>query len=260
VLVIALFSLRREAKVVRLHLESIVGDGVLSDADLVSLCSVTGRISASLGALFGRGFGAWRRRVKFHRAATNFAFHAWRLSRGNDDDADGMREILLSTLRQARANAGLPPVVAPPSPELVRRLSLEQPLPAGIVRRISLEQPLPAEVARQLSIEQPASQVGAAPRASAALRCTSGPLSGQSFEVGPAGLVLGRDPSMSQVVVEDPQVSRRHAWVGYRDGALVAVDHGSSNGTWINGARIRDSRLLAGDRLALGESVAFEVG
>lgn len=259
VLVIALFSLRREANVVRLHLESIVNDGVLSDADLVSLCSVTGRISASIGALFGQGFGAWRRRVKFHRAATDFAFHSWRLSRGHDDDADGARAALLSALRQARANAGLPPVVAPPSPELVRRLSLEQPLPAGFVRQVSLEQPLPAEVARRLSIEQPVAQKIAPPSPSVSLRCTAGPLSGRTFEIGLAGLVLGRDPSMSQVVIEDPQVSRRHAWIGYRDGDLVAVDRGSSNGTWINGARIRDARLLAGDRLALGESVLFEV-
>ncbi|MBI2215007.1 MAG: PrsW family intramembrane metalloprotease [Acidobacteria bacterium] len=245
VLVIALFSLRREARVVRLHLESIVDEGVLSGEDLVSLCSVTGRLSSSMGALFSRGFGAWRRRVRFHRAATTFAFHAWRLSRGMDDDADGMRATLLSTLRHARANAGLPPVLAPPPPELVRRLSLEQPLPPELVRRLSLEQPLPE---RDVAIPPPL-----------ALVCTAGPLNGRTFEIGPAGLLFGRDPSMAQVVIADPQISRRHAWVGYRDGNLVAVDRGSSNGTWINGAKVRESRLVAGDKLALGEAIAFDV-
>lgn len=260
VLVIALFSLRREARVVRLHLETIVDEGVLSADDLISLCSVTGRLSSSLGALFGKGFGAWRRRVRFHRAATTFAFHAWRLSRGNDDDADGMRATLLAQLRQARANAGLPPVVVQPSPELVRRLSLEQPLPAEVVRRLSREEPLPREVVQRLSLEVPLPPGSGTEPASPTLLCTSGPLAGRKFEIGPAGLVIGRDPSMSQVVVADPQVSRRHAWVGLHDGNLVASDRGSANGTFINGARIRESKLRAGDRLELGSAVAFEIG
>jgi RsiW-degrading membrane proteinase PrsW (M82 family) len=259
VVVIALFSLRREARVVRLHLETIVDEGVLSGDDLVSLCSVTGRLSASMGALFGRGFGAWRRRVRFHRAATTFAFNAWRLSRGNDDDDDGMHATLLAQLRQARANAGLPPVIASPSPELVRRLSLEQPLPAEVVRRLSLEQPLPVEMVKRLSLEQPLPPEVLAGNAGASLVCTSGALSGRTFEVGSAGLVFGRDPSMAQVVIPDAQVSRRHAWVGYRDGNLVAVDRGSSNGIWINGAKVRESRLVPGDRLTLGDAIAFEV-
>lgn len=197
--------------------------------------------------------------MRFHRAATTFAFNAWRLSRGNDDDDDGMHATLLAQLRQARANAGLPPVIASPSPELVRRLSLEQPLPAEVVRRLSLEQPLPVEMVKRLSLEQPLPPEVLAGNAGASLVCTSGALSGRTFEVGSAGLVFGRDPSMAQVVIPDAQVSRRHAWVGYRDGNLVAVDRGSSNGIWINGAKVRESRLVPGDRLTLGDAIAFEV-
>ncbi|MGK2859403.1 MAG: PrsW family glutamic-type intramembrane protease [Thermoanaerobaculia bacterium] len=231
VLIVAIFSLRREARVVRLHLESIVDDGVLSDEDLVCLCSVWGRIAASNRALFGKGFGAWRARGRFHRAATDFAFHSWRHSRGLHDNATDIRAALLDTLRTARLEAGLPAVAVHPTPELVRRLSIERPLPPELV---------PPPVV--------ASLVGA-----------SGALVGERFEVGPAGLLFGRDPSMAQIVIPDAQISRKHAWVGYRDGVLVAIDHGSSNGTFINGARIRDSRIMAGDRLELADAAALDV-
>jgi RsiW-degrading membrane proteinase PrsW (M82 family) len=231
VLVVAFFSLRREARVVRLHLESIVDDGVLSDEDLICLCSVWGRLAASNRALFGSGFGAWHARRHFHRAATDFAFHSWRQSRGLGSEGADLRADLLTRLRTARFDAGLPPVVEHPSPELVRRLSLERPLPPELVE---------------------------APRGRF-LVCTSGALSGCEFEIGPAGLIIGRDPASVHIVVADPQVSKRHAWVGYRDGELAAIDRGSTNGTFVNGMRVRDSRIIAGDRLELADAVAFDV-
>lgn len=233
VLVVAFFSLRREANVVRLHLETIVNDGVLSEEDLVCLCSVWGRIAATNRALFTHGFGAWRARHRFHRAATTFAFHSWRASRGLNDEGSDFREALLDVVRKARNDAGLPAVVLPPSPELVQRLSLERPLPASVTAE------LPSDGAR--------------------LVCTSGAISGREFAIGPAGVTLGRDPASAQIVVADPQVSKRHAWVGYRDGHLVAIDHGSTNGTYINGMRVRDARVVAGDRLELANAVAFDV-
>lgn len=233
VLVVAFFSLRREANVVRLHLETIVDDGVLSAEDLVCLCSVWGRIAATNRALFTHGLGAWRARHRFHRAATTFAFHSWRASRGLNDEGSDFREALLEALRKARTDAGLPEVFQPPSPELVQRLSLERPLPASVTAE------LPADGAR--------------------LVCTSGAISGREFTIGPAGVTLGRDPASAQIVVADPQVSKRHAWVGYRDGHLVAIDHASTNGTFINGMRVHDSRLVEGDRLELASAVAFDV-
>jgi pSer/pThr/pTyr-binding forkhead associated (FHA) protein len=84
-------------------------------------------------------------------------------------------------------------------------------------------------------------------------------LRGREFGIGPAGLLIGRDPASAQLVVPDPRVSKKHAWVGYRDGAIVAIDRGSTNGTYVNGTRIRDSRLATGDRLTLSEAVEFEL-
>jgi pSer/pThr/pTyr-binding forkhead associated (FHA) protein len=88
------------------------------------------------------------------------------------------------------------------------------------------------------------------------LRFTAGPLAGRRVEVTSA-LVLGRQTA--DLVIEDPQVSRRHALVRPAGDALEVEDLGSRNGTWVNGARVSGTaRLAPGDRVRLGEST-FEV-
>jgi pSer/pThr/pTyr-binding forkhead associated (FHA) protein len=84
---------------------------------------------------------------------------------------------------------------------------------------------------------------------------TTGPLAGRRLEVG-AALSLGRE--LGDVVVDDPEVSRRHAVVRpARDdpAGLEIEDLGSLNGTWVNGRRIdRPTRLAPGDRVRVGDS------
>jgi hypothetical protein len=72
-------------------------------------------------------------------------------------------------------------------------------------------------------------------------------------------IVIGRLPECS-VVVEDTNVSRRHAEVR-RDGPDVVVsDLGSTNGTRVNGAQVRTRRLNDGDEITVGRtSLRFEV-
>jgi pSer/pThr/pTyr-binding forkhead associated (FHA) protein len=88
------------------------------------------------------------------------------------------------------------------------------------------------------------------------LRFTDGPLAGRQVEVTSA-LVLGRQAA--DLVIEDPQVSRRHASVRPAGDALEVEDLGSRNGTWVNGARIAGpARLAPGDRVQVGDTT-FEV-
>jgi pSer/pThr/pTyr-binding forkhead associated (FHA) protein len=88
------------------------------------------------------------------------------------------------------------------------------------------------------------------------LRFVTGPLAGREVEVASA-LVLGRQAA--DLVIEDPQVSRRHASVRPAGDALEVEDHGSRNGTWVNGARIGGTtRLAPGDRVRVGDTT-FEV-
>ena len=57
-----------------------------------------------------------------------------------------------------------------------------------------------------------------------------------------------------ELVLRDSKVSRRHARLVGRDGALVLTDLGSTNGTMVNGRRVSEMALGAGDRIELGET------
>ncbi|HYC92072.1 MAG TPA: FHA domain-containing protein [Thermoanaerobaculia bacterium] len=91
-----------------------------------------------------------------------------------------------------------------------------------------------------------------------ALHATSGPLAGQSFPLKTDGFYIGRDRTVSQVVIETPSVSKRHVWVGIRDDVPTAIDQGSTNGTYLNtlGTRIGQVRLTPGDTLIISDDVA----
>jgi pSer/pThr/pTyr-binding forkhead associated (FHA) protein len=55
-----------------------------------------------------------------------------------------------------------------------------------------------------------------------------------------------------QLVFCDATVSRHHARLELREGRWFLVDLGSSNGTVVNGRRVRDAEVRAGDRVRLG--------
>lgn len=55
--------------------------------------------------------------------------------------------------------------------------------------------------------------------------------------------------------LEDPGVSRRHAIVVQRRGAVRILDDRSANGTWLNGQRVFDAELRDGDVIVLGRVV-----
>jgi len=89
------------------------------------------------------------------------------------------------------------------------------------------------------------------------IRFVSGALAGKQFEIKPEGQYVGRDSSSSQVVVPDPRISKRHLWIGVREGRVVIVDQDSRNGTFINdpkSARVKETSLNSGDTVILGES------
>jgi len=64
-------------------------------------------------------------------------------------------------------------------------------------------------------------------------------------------LVLGRHPDCD-VVLPSPAVSRRHARILRRAGAVRVEDLGSANGTFVNGRRIATAEIGDGDVVGIG--------
>lgn len=91
------------------------------------------------------------------------------------------------------------------------------------------------------------------------LLCSSGPLEGQRFIVEDKGLYIGRDAALSDVVIPDLRVSKRHVRIVPRDGRVHAIDPDSTNGTFLAsnpGVRITDVELKRGDVIVLGDGAA----
>jgi adenylate cyclase len=70
-------------------------------------------------------------------------------------------------------------------------------------------------------------------------------------------IVVGRAVT-SDVPIYDPTISRRHAELSLTDGGVKVKDVGSSNGTFLNGARITDAVATENDVITFGK-VAFRV-
>ena len=80
----------------------------------------------------------------------------------------------------------------------------------------------------------------------------------QSIELAPGRtLVVGRAVT-SDVPIYDPTISRRHAEIALAAGGVRVKDLGSSNGTFLNGARITEADAGANDVVTFGK-VAFRV-
>ena len=74
---------------------------------------------------------------------------------------------------------------------------------------------------------------------------------GRRFTVGAAPQVIGRLPEC-EIVLNDPNVSRRHAEIFRQGDEVVLRDLGSTNGTKVNGSQITAAVLADGDEVIIG--------
>jgi hypothetical protein len=83
---------------------------------------------------------------------------------------------------------------------------------------------------------------------------------GRTELLGSAGAVIGRSRD-ADVLIDDPNVSRRHAEVRPSGGSWIVRDLGSTNGVKVNGRRIQGPQSLKrGDVIELGTArVTFEL-
>jgi DNA-binding SARP family transcriptional activator len=83
---------------------------------------------------------------------------------------------------------------------------------------------------------------------------------GVELELKARTWVIGRHPEC-QIVLADPEASRRHAEVRPVPGGYVLVDLGSTNGTRIGDEDVREQRLEDGDAIGVGTTVlVFRAG
>ena len=87
------------------------------------------------------------------------------------------------------------------------------------------------------------------------LRFISGKYQGGEFPIAPEkDIIVGRSSDLDMVLVED-MVSRRHARFAFADEQIWIEDLGSTNGTFVNGEKIKRARLKEGDRVLIGTSI-----
>src|SRR5437016_6959239 len=61
----------------------------------------------------------------------------------------------------------------------------------------------------------------------------------------------------SDLVVDDPEVSKRHLKIERRGEQYWVVDTESRNGTFLNETRVDEAELHSGDRLRIGQTAMF---
>lgn len=103
--------------------------------------------------------------------------------------------------------------------------------------------------------------VGAAHMASAKPSAPARPLAqlvdvvtGDTYELTSARATVGRERSVADVVLRDPNVSRRHAELTFTGSDWSIEDLNSTNGTMVNNRRITRCPLRNGDVLTFGLS------
>ncbi len=85
----------------------------------------------------------------------------------------------------------------------------------------------------------------------AKLHLIKGNPKGKQVEIPSGTLTVGRAED-SDLIIASTRVSRHHCEIVNDEGHLAIRDKGSGNGTFINGAKIQEETLEAGDEVRIG--------
>ncbi|HEY5933761.1 MAG TPA: trypsin-like peptidase domain-containing protein [Kofleriaceae bacterium] len=116
--------------------------------------------------------------------------------------------------------------------------------------------PVAKTVAIGASASQPIAATAFGSMSIGSLSCVRGLLNGQKFALTHQGILIGRQPGLAQIVINDGRASGKHVWIGYENGVLVAIDQGTTNGTYVNdvrNGRISKQTLRDGDVVIVSE-------
>ena len=92
ILIVIIFSLRREGRIVREFLLADLQRGMLRQQEYEQLCSIGKRMGASFNALSRGGVAHWRASRQFNQIGSELAFHRSRVTRGITSSAQAASE------------------------------------------------------------------------------------------------------------------------------------------------------------------------
>jgi hypothetical protein len=79
-------------------------------------------------------------------------------------------------------------------------------------------------------------------------------IEGQRYSLNAPSIILGRSTE-ADILIDDPGVSRRHLEIRTTNGITTAVDLGSTNGSFVNGARVEgQEELQDGSVITMGRT------
>ncbi len=87
----------------------------------------------------------------------------------------------------------------------------------------------------------------------ARLQVIKGPDEGKQFDLTEPVVTIGRD-GCNKICLRDTLASRCHAEFRQGVGGFSLVDHGSRNGTLVNGCKITEVVLKPGDQIVIGQT------
>jgi pSer/pThr/pTyr-binding forkhead associated (FHA) protein len=86
------------------------------------------------------------------------------------------------------------------------------------------------------------------------VKVLSGILKGKEFRLTREKYLIGRDPGCN-IVIEEREVSRRHALLQKKAGEYMLSDLDSTNGIYVNNLRLEKAILKNGDFFQIGSCV-----
>jgi pSer/pThr/pTyr-binding forkhead associated (FHA) protein len=152
---------------------------------------------------------------------------------------DALADVGAESMIRKKAPAADAPSASPRESES----AAPPPKPPPPDKTVAVQLPPPPPADGTMMIEWRGSMVG-----------VSGVLEGKRLPIDSGkGFYIGRDKEVADVVVEDSRISRRHVWVGLEGDDVVAIDQGSTNGTFVNDEKITKRKLEPGDVLVLAD-------
>lgn len=114
--------------------------------------------------------------------------------------------------------------------------------------------PVTGSCACSVTAGGPASIVNSNVSTEPRLVANAGAYAGSIFILGTGTVIIGRDESNTIALPLDNTVSRRHSRIEYAGGSYTVFDEGSSNGTFVNGAKVIERVLHSGDEIQIGST------